>query len=80
PLDTPMPPAFVEALARLSPAQPGALDLDAIEALARKVVSDDADGGYAMWSTLELARDRVPALVARVRELEAEVAAAQPEV
>ena len=59
-------------------AEAGALDLDAIEALARKVVSDDADGGYAMWSTLELARDRVPALVARVRELEAQVAAAQP--
>ena len=55
-------------------AEAGALDLDAIEALARKVVSDDADGGYAMWSTLELARDRVPALVARVRELEAEAA------
>lgn len=32
PLDTPMPPAFVEALASLSPAQPGALDLDALHA------------------------------------------------
>lgn len=32
PLDTPMPPAFVAALARLSPAQPGALDLDALHA------------------------------------------------
>lgn len=32
PLDTPMPPAFVAALAALSPAQPGELDLDALHA------------------------------------------------
>ncbi len=106
PLDTPMPPAFVEALASLSPAQPGALDLDAIEARANAASAgpwvlrlgphaipevhgpkygvaftfygegegenDHADADAAF---IAAARTDVPALVARVRELEADIAA-----
>ena len=111
PLDTPMPPAFVAALARLSPAQPGALDLDAIEARANAASAgpwvlrlgphaipevhgpkygvaftfygegegenDHADADAAF---IAAARTDVPALLARVRELEAQLAAAQPAV
>lgn len=109
PLDTPMPPAFVAALARLSPAQPGALDLDAIEARANAASAgpwvlrlgphaipevhgpkygvaftfygegegenDHADADAAF---IAAARTDVPALLARVREMEAQLAAAQP--
>ena len=111
PLDTPMPPAFVAALASLSPAEAGALDLDAIEARANAASAgpwvlrlgphaipevhgpkygvaftfygegegenDHADADAAF---IAAARTDVPALLARVRELEAQLAAAQPAV
>ena len=110
PLDTPMPPAFVEALAALSPAEAGALDLDAIEAgierrrrrcdrcHAPACATCDAGGDCSAvrcashtddgtgrcehtWLPIDFdAEDQLTALVARVRELEAQVAAAQPAV
>ncbi len=111
PLDTPMPPAFVAALASLSPAEAGALDLDAIEARANAAtmwrpdecelrdedgepwapqgatlgetlitLGDTYDGSASDWCFVAHARTDVPALVARVRELEVQVAAAQPAV
>lgn len=110
PLDTPMPPAFVAALASLSPAEAGALDLDAIEASIERrrrrcdrchapaCATCDAGGDCSAvrcashtddgtgrcehtWLPIDFdAEDQLTALVARVRELEAQLAAAQPAV
>ena len=108
PLDTPMPPAFVAALARLSPAEAGALDLDALHArlwsptcsqcgavdpptedaerwdgqrFRRHVDCPKPDDIYASEvGDHGLTRAEQRALVARVRELEAQVSAAQPAV
>lgn len=108
PLDTPMPPAFVAALASLSPAEAGALDLDALHArlwsptcsqcgavdpptedaerwdgqrFRRHVDCPMPDDIYASEvGDHGLTRAEQRALVARVRELEAQLAAAQPAV
>lgn len=108
PLDTPMPPAFVDALAALSPAEAGSIDLDALHARlwsptcsqcgAVDPPTEDAEGldGHRFARHVDcptphplfasevgdhgLTRVEQRALVARVRELEAQLAAAQPAV
>jgi hypothetical protein len=100
PLDTPMPPAFVDALAALSPAEAGAIDLDALHARlwsptcsqcgAVDPPTEDAERWDGQRFLLHvdcpkpddiyasevgdhgLTRAEQRALVARVRELEAE--------